>query len=207
MTDRSDGAVPVPTLYYGPASYYAAKVAVAAAYCNVPVDLVFLRERMQDVLPRFNPLGKIPCWVTDEGVVIYDSVVIMQYLNQLSGNFLFPRDRAKTLEAMQLESLSDGIADCLLAHIYERRLRPAEIVYQPWLDRQWEKVTRGLDFLDANPPRLGRKLTGGTIAVRTLLDYAALRFEGQWEGGRPRLTHWMKSFDERFPELVSLLPH
>jgi len=197
----------MPTLYYGSASYYASKVAVAAAYCNISVDLVFLGPRMQEVLPAYNPLCKIPCWVTDDGEVIYDSVVIMQYLDQLSGNALFPRNRAARLQAMKLEALSDGIADCLLAHIYERRFRPAEIVHQPWLDRQWEKVTRALDLLDADPPRLGRKPTGGTIAARAVLDYAALRFPGEWERGRCGLTDWMNSFDRRFPELVPLLPH
>ena len=61
-------------------------------------------------------------------------------------------DAAKRTEAERLEALADGICDCLLAHVMERRSRPAEIVHQPWLDKQWGKVVRALDVLNAFVP-------------------------------------------------------
>ncbi|MBL8582894.1 MAG: glutathione S-transferase family protein, partial [Rhizobiaceae bacterium] len=148
----------------------------------------------------------IPVLVGDDGAV-YDSRVITQYLNRVAkGSPLFPRNAAKRLEAERLEALADGICDCLLAHVYERRSRPEELVHQPWLDKQWGKVERALDILNAAPPRLGGKLTAGHIALRACLGYAALRFGGQWERGRAKLVRWAKRFDERFPDLAALLP-
>ena len=92
--------------------------------------------------------------MTDDGEPIFDSRGITQYLNRQSGGKLFPRNAAKRLEAERLEALADGICDCLLAIVYERRFRPEEKVHQPWIDRQWAKAARGLDLLNASPPKL-----------------------------------------------------
>ena len=78
--------------------------------------------------------------------------------------------------------------------------------YQPWLDRQWTKAIRVLDQLNAAPPRLGKKIHGGHIALAAALAYASLRFEGKWEKGRSKLKRWQKRFDELYPELAALLP-
>ena len=70
-----------------------------------------------------------------------------------------------------------------------------------------EHNTQALDALNASPPKLGSKLHTGHIALRAALGYLALRFAGQWEKGRARLTRWMARFDEKFPELKALVPH
>ena len=67
------------------------------------------------------------------------------------------------------------IAHLLLEHFArqpaERRTRPDEMVYQPWLDRQWAKITAALDMLNADPPKLPKKITVGQIALRACLGY------------------------------------
>lgn len=193
-------------ILYAPASPYSAKVRMAATYAQLPFEaqLVDTSANPPELIAQ-NPLGKIPVLVTEDGAV-FDSRTITQYLNRISGNALFPRNAAKRLEAERLEALCDGICDCLIAHIYERRSRPEEKVHQPWLDRQWDKAMRGLDHLAAATPRLPKKPTAGHIALRATLGYLALRFPGQWERGRSRLTRWATRFDERFPELAALLP-
>lgn len=194
-------------LLYAPASPYSAKVRMAAAQAGVALDAVRVDTSSQPPeLVSVNPLGKIPCIVTDDGEPVYDSRGITQYLNRISGNALFPRNVGKRLEAERLEALADGICDCLLAHVYERRMRPAEKVHQPWLDSQWSKVVRALDTINAAPPRLGKKPTAGHIALRAALGYLDLRFAGQWERGRTRTKRWAARFDERFPELKQYLP-
>ena len=90
--------------------------------------------------------------------------------------------------------------------IVTSRSRPEEIVHQPWLDKQWSKVLRALDMLNATPPKLGRKIHGGHIALRAALGYLDLRFQGKWEKGRGKLKRWAARFDEKFPELAALLP-
>jgi glutathione S-transferase len=180
---------------------------MAAAIAGIDVEVVKTDTGPQPAaLTSVNPLGKIPCLVLDDGNGVYDSRVITQHLNRMGGGVLFPRNAAKRLEAEQLEALADGICDCLLAHVYERRFRPAEKVEQSWLDLQWSKVARALDVLNATPPRFGRKPTAGHIALRACLGYLALRFAGQWEKGRSKLVRWAKRFDDRFPQVVPLLP-
>ena len=190
------------------ASPYSCKVLMAAAYARIPLQAVPVETSDPPAeLLNANPLGKIPVLIADDGETIFDSRAITQYLNRLSGNKLYPRNPAKRTDAERLEALADGIADCALAHVYERRSRPEEIVHQPWLDKQWGKVGRALDALDAEPPRLGRKITGGHIALRAVLGYLDLRFAGKWEKGRGKLKRWAARFDEKFPELKSLLPN
>lgn len=197
----------MPTVLYSPASPYSAKVRMAAAHAGVPIasEIVDTNAAPADLVDA-NPLGKIPVLVTDEGASVYDSAVIVQWLNRQSKNALFPRNPVKRAEAETMESLADGLCDCLLANVYERRFRPEELVYQPWLDKQWEKAGRVLDHLNANPPKLPKRITAGQIAVRAALGYLQLRFAGQWERGRPRLKRWAARFDDKFPDLVPYLP-
>jgi glutathione S-transferase len=197
----------MPKVLVSPASPYSCKVRMAAAYAGIPLQAVAVETSSQPAeLMNANPLGKIPVLITDGGEAIFDSRAIMQYLNRESGNRLFPRNPAKRTDAERLEALADGICDCALAHVYERRSRPEEIVHQPWLDKQWGKVTRALDALNASPPKLGKKITGGHIALRAALGYLDLRFAGKWEKGRGKLKRWAARFDEKFPELKGLLP-
>ncbi|WP_353642002.1 glutathione S-transferase [Mesorhizobium sp. WSM2239] len=197
----------MPKILYSPTSPYSAKVRMAAAYAGIPLEMVVVDANSQaPELTGPNPLGKIPTLVTDEGQGIYDSRTITQYLNRLSGSALFPRNPTKRLEAEMLEALADGVCDCLLAHVYERRMRPAEKVHQPWLDLQWSKAMRAFDLLNANPPKLPKKITAGHIALRACLGYIDLRFPGQWEKGRARLKRWAARFDEKFPELKQYVP-
>ncbi len=194
-------------ILYSPPSPYSAKVRMAAAWCGIAAEAraVTAADEPADLLAA-NPLGKIPVLIGDDGESAFDSRVITQQLNRLSGGRLFPRKAERRLEAEKLEALADGINDCLLVIVYEHRSRPQEKVHQPWLDKQWRKVTRALDHLEASPPRLVKKADGGVIALRATLGYLALRFEGQWERGRPKLKRWIKRFDERFPELTVLTP-
>ncbi len=197
----------MPKLLYSSASPYSAKVRMAAAYAGVALEPVSVKtDTPPPELLAANPLGKIPALVLDDGRSVFDSRAIIQHLNRVSGNALLPRNPDKRIEAEVLEALADGICDSALLVIYERRYRPEDRVSQPWLDRQWEKVTRALDLLNANPPRLPKKITAGQIALRAALGYLTLRFAGKWEKGRSRLVRWAARFDEKFPELKSCLP-
>ena len=196
----------MPKLLYAPASPYSAKVRMAAAYAGVPLEAVIVDTNQRPAeLIKANPLGKIPTLLTDEGEAVFDSRAITQHLNRVSGNALFPRNAAKRGEAERLEALADGICDCLLAHVYERRSRPEEKWHQPWLDKQWGKAAAGLDHLLEPPCRSCRaSRRPGHIALRAALGYLDLRFPGQWERGRTKLKRWAARFDEKFPELVAV---
>ncbi|WP_027486103.1 glutathione S-transferase [Allorhizobium undicola] len=186
-------------LLFSPASPYSAKVRMAAHHLGIALEEIKVDTNANPAeLLDNNPLGKIPTLVTDDGKAIYDSRAIMQYLDQLSGGKLYPKKDEKRADALVLEALCDGICDSLLLIVYEKRFRPPEFQYQPWMDRQWEKAVRGLAHLEANMPKLGKKLHGGHFAMAGMMGYLMLRFAGQWENGHVELTAWPSRFAEKF---------
>ncbi len=186
-------------ILYSPASPYSAKCRMAARYLGLDIEEVKTDTNQEPAeLMDNNPLGKIPVLISNEGRAVYDSVAIMSYLDRLSGNKLYPKKPEKRTDAEVLEALCDGITDCLLAIVYERRFRPEDKVHQPWIDKQWSKVTRGLDHLEKNLPKTGKKLNGGHFSLAALLGYLDLRFAGQWEEDRPFLVAWRETFAKRF---------
>jgi len=197
----------MPIVYYAPASPFSAKVRMAAAAAEIPLEGRIVDANADPAeLISANPLGKIPTLLLDDGSAVFDSRAITQHLDRLSGRRLFPRNAEKRMKSERLEALADGIADCALVHVYERRMRPGEKVHQPWLDRQWAKIVRALDHLDADLPRLGSNADAGQIALRATLGYLSLRFPGEWEKGHARLRRWTERFDAKHPELTALLP-
>lgn len=197
----------MPKLLYASASPYSAKVRMAALYAGIDIEAVpTVTDEEPATLLAANPLGKIPTLLLDDGRAVYDSVAIVRHFNRISKNALLPRNADKCLDAEVLEALADGICDAALAIVYERRYRPEEKVHQPWLDKQWTKIGRALDELNANPPRLPKEITVGQIALRAALGYLALRLAGKWEKGHGRLVRWAARFDEKFPQLQAALP-
>ena len=117
----------MPKLFYASSSPYSSKVRMAALYAGIAVELVPIKtEDKPAELIVANPLGKIPVLVLDDGRSIHDSRAITQHLNRASKNLLLPRNSDKRLEAEVLEALADGICDCALSMVYERRTRPEE---------------------------------------------------------------------------------
>jgi glutathione S-transferase len=194
-------------ILYSTTSPYSAKVRMAAKYLDLGITSEAVKtDDEPTVLISNNPLGKIPVLVRDEKPAIYDSVAIMQFLNRESKGKLYPRNPNKRTDAETLEALCDGVVDCLIASIYETRFRPTEKVHQPWLDKQWSKVTRGLDYLNANLPKTSKSLHGGHFALAALLVYLELRFPGRWEKGRGKLKNWPKKFEKFFADYDKLKP-
>ncbi|MCM2400123.1 glutathione S-transferase [Rhizobium sp. S153] len=194
-------------LLFSSTSPYSSKVRMAARYLGIDLEEITVNTNDDPpVLINANPLGKIPALVTDDGDAIFDSRAIMHYLHRVSGKGLYPKKDEKRTEAEVLEALCDGITDCLLAIVYEKRLRPPELVSQTVIDRQWSKVVRSLDHLEANMPKTGKKLHGGHFAMASLLGYLMLRFPGQWENGHTELTAWPAKFTKRFENYGALRP-
>lgn len=186
-------------LLYSPASPYSAKVRMAARHLDIDVTSVRVDTNAEPAtLMDNNPLGKIPVLLLDDGGSVYDSVAIMHYLDRLSGGKLYPKKNGKRTDVEILEALCDGIMDCLLAIVYERRFRPEDKLHQPWIDKQWKKVVRGLDHLNANLPKTGKKLHGGHFALAAMIGYLDLRFAGEWAEGRDALSQWPEIFGKRF---------
>jgi glutathione S-transferase len=194
-------------ILYSSASPYSAKVRMAAHHLALDIESqTVVTDDAPGLLLDSNPLGKIPVLLREGQAPVFDSKMIMQYLNRVAKGRLYPRNPDKRTEAEVLEALCDGIADCLLAIMYERRFRPEAIHHQPWIDKQWGKVMRGLDALEADLPRTTKSLHGGHFALAALVGYLELRFAGQWEKGRPKLKAWPRKFERFFPSYQTLKP-
>ncbi|MFB2607446.1 glutathione S-transferase family protein, partial [Rhizobium phaseoli] len=187
-------------LLWSPPSPYSSKVRMAAHFLGLEMnDIRVDTNTGPAILVDNNPLGKIPTLLTDDGASVFDSVAIMHYFDRLTKGRLYPAKKGKRTDAEVLEALSDGICDCLLTIVYERRFRDEEKIHQPWIDRQWKKVTSGLAHLSANPPKPGKKLNGGHFALAATLSYLDLRFKGQWEAEHAPLIDWLAQFEKKFP--------
>jgi len=191
-------------IFYSDASPYSTKVRMAARYAGLPVEAVVVDTGANPAeLLAANPLGKIPTLLTDDGLAVYDSRAIMNFIDRQTRGALYPRNAAKRTEVDVLEATADGICDSLLSIVYERRTRPEDKVHQPWIDRQWQKVERALDHLEANMPRLGKKPHAGHFALAAMLRYIEMRFAGKWQRGRPKLKRYLARFEAVFPDYAA----
>jgi glutathione S-transferase len=150
-----------------------------------------------------NPLGKVPCLVMDDGSALYDSRVIVEYLDTLTPvcKLLPPngRDRA---DVKMWEALADGVLDAAVLVRLEKTLRPAEQQSSAWIERQLVKVQAGLQVMSENlgdsPFCRGNHYTLGDVAVGCALGWLAFRFpEIGWRADYPNLARLFDKLSER----------
>ncbi len=184
-----------------PASPFGRKVKMAALELGLMDRIEIIAADTNDpseVLRQQNPLGKIPTLVLEDGTTLFDSRVIVDYLDHLGGGKLIPAGEARFAQ-LRLQALADGICDAALLKVYEGRFRPEEGRNANWVAHQDGKVARGLAALEAAPPAFADRPRIGEIALACALGYLDLRFEGQWRAGHPKLVAWLDDFAARVP--------
>lgn len=145
-----------------------------------------------------NPLGKIPTLERESGPAVFDSRVICRFFAEGAKPALYPAAPA-LWEVLTLESIGDGITDAAVAARYEMTVRPEPSRSTDWVEAQWNKVTRSLDFLESRwMAHLHGPLDMGQIAVGCALGYLDLRFAARdWRAGRPALAAWWEKLSAR----------
>jgi glutathione S-transferase len=160
-----------------------------------------------DAIRRQNPLGKIPALVREDGSVLYDSRVILDYLDHLAGGGrIVPRDPEARFAALTMQALCDGALDASVLIVYEGRYRPPEMRVAAWIERQADKVARTLAALEAAPPPLSGTPHVGQIGLACLLGYRDFRFDGSWRQTHPRLHAWHDAFAAAVPAFAATAP-
>lgn len=176
-------------------SPYARKIRVALAEKSLPFELEVDIPWLADTrVPDYNPLGKVPALVADDGELWFDSPVIAEYLDTLAGPALLPADRAAALPVRQAEALADGITDAAVAAFLEG-MRPAERQDPAAIDRQLGKISRGLAALEQRVAQrkgcAGEALNLADIAIGCTLGYLDFRFAHLgWRAAHPQLAAW-----------------
>jgi glutathione S-transferase len=184
-------------------SPFGRKVKVAAALLGlsdrITIEIADTNDP-SDSLRRQNPLGKIPCLVLEDGTALYDSRVILEYLDMLAGGGrIIPVETTARFAALRLQALADGLMDAALLQVYEVRFRSETERSPAWLAYQAAKVERVLAVLEEAPPAADGVLTIGEIAVACALGYLDLRFEGRWRAAHPKLVAYLDAFAARNP--------
>jgi glutathione S-transferase len=160
-----------------------------------------------DTVRRQNPLGKIPALVLDDGLVLFDSRVILEYLDHLAGGGrIIPAEPTARFAALRLQALADGIMDASILQVYETRWRDAAKHEAKWLDHQAGKVARSLAALEASPPSRDATPNVGQIAVACALAYQDFRFKGAWRKDHPRLVAYLDTFAAAVPAFAATAP-
>ena len=129
-------------------SPYARKVRIVLAEKKIECDLIAESPwSPETTVQRYNPLGKVPVLVLDDGTALFDSRVIVQYLDTVSPvSRLIPEAGRQRIAVKRWEALADGICDAASAIVIERR-RPAKQQSKDWIERQRGKVDLGLKEL------------------------------------------------------------
>jgi glutathione S-transferase len=112
------------------------------------------------------------------------------------------REPKARFEALRLQALCDGILDACLLLVYEDRYRPADKRVQSWIDRQADKVARGLAAIEAVSPAIDPVPHVGQIALACVLGYRDLRFDESWRKDHPRLHAWHDKFAAQVPSFA-----
>jgi glutathione S-transferase len=201
-------------LYHSPTSPYVRKVMLLIREAGLTDSVTLVSAAGTPLEPGTlplmqNPLGKIPVLETPDGS-IYDSRVICRYLDAHAGAGAYPTGAA-LWQTLTLEALADGILDAALLLVYETRLRPEGLRFQPWTDGQWSKIARAIDALEGEwighlTVQRGGCPDMGQMAVAAALGYLDFRLGAQdWRAGHPALAAWATEFMAR-PAFLTTIP-
>lgn len=158
---------------------------------------------------RENPLSKIPTLLTDDGMVLFDSPVIVEYLDSLhDGRKLIPATGPARWTALRQQALGDGICDAGVLRRVET-LRPANLRSAEWDSRQRAAIFRAFDRLEVEAgdlPDPDRQTVGG-LAILSAMGYMDFRFVHEpWRTGRPALARWFDAAARRASFEATLPP-
>ncbi|WP_338806360.1 glutathione S-transferase [Pseudomonas chlororaphis] len=206
-------STPSMTLFHNPASPYVRKVMVLLHETGQLDRVALHASQLTPVNPdtalnQDNPLGKIPALRLADGNVLYDSRVILDYLDQQHvGNPLIPREGSARWRRLTLAALADGIMDASVLIRYELALRAPEKHWELWLDGQRDKIRRALAVLEADAiAELASHFDVAAISVACALGYLDFRHSDlQWRDAQPRLAAWYAEVSQR-PSMLATQP-
>ena len=192
------------------ASPFGRKVKVAAAVMGLSDRIeIRLTDTLDpnDSIRQENPLGKIPALHLEDGTVLYDSRVIVEYLDALAGGGqIIPPSGPDRWRVLRMQALVDGLMDAAILQIYEIRFRDEAKREPKWITHQAGKVARALTELERHLPSYGSKPDIGTITLACALAYLDFRFEGRWRAEHPKLVAWLSDFENRVPQFSASAP-
>lgn len=192
-------------------SPFVRKVRIVLAEKKIEYDFVIDSPWLADSkVPNLNPLGKIPVLVLDDDTPLFDSRVIVEYIDNVTPNSkLFPAPNRERTEVKRWEALADGICDAAATAFLEAK-RPKVQQSQDWITRQLEKVSRSLEFMSEElgdkPFCMGTHISMADLATGTALGYLCFRFADiNWQETHPNLAKLYDKLMQR-PSFAETVP-
>ncbi|MDE2430702.1 MAG: glutathione S-transferase N-terminal domain-containing protein [Burkholderiales bacterium] len=185
-------------------SPYVRKVRVVMA--EKKLDYAFVLENVwaaDTAIQQSNPLGKVPCLLMEDNDAMFDSRVIVEYLDTLTPvGKLIPANGRERAAVKCWEALADGVLDAAILVRLEKTLRPADLQSADWIARQMGKVAAGLKAMSSglgeSPFCSGTHLTLADISVVCALDWLTFRFpEINWREDYTNLAKLTDRLAER----------
>jgi len=199
-------------LFTAATSPYARKVRIVLVEKKIDCEYVDDNPwEAQSAVPPFNPLGKIPVLVLDDGTPLYDSRVIVGYLDTLTPvSRLIPGPSRQRIAVRRWEALADGVCDAALTALRETK-RPAQQQSCEWIARQLEKIRRGVaemsNELGDRAWCSGDAYTLADIATGCALGYLDLRHPSiDWRGEYSNLAKHAEKLGKRASFAETALP-
>ncbi len=198
-------------LHHSPTSPFVRKCMFIAHRLGLTDRIEFLPSaahpvnRDQSIVPS-NPLGQVPTLFTDDGMILYDSRVVCEYLNDLGKGSFFPEHGPARWRVLTEQALADGILDAALLSRYEGAVRPENLRWKDWTAGQMEKITTGLAQFEKTLDTTTNRIDIGTVSLGCALGYLDFRFPDiGWRGQYPKLAAWYEGFSA-LPEMQATKP-
>ena len=199
-------------LTFSPASPFARKVRIAAIELGL-IDKIELTPvsvapgTPNDEYSKIHPLKKLPVLILDNGDVILDSYVIVEYLNELAGGNLIPDYGPTRWQVKTDHSLLQGMLDSMLLCRYEKLARPEGSRWQAWSDDHWNRAWMGMARFEGRDDVLKGPFTIAQIGLVCVLGYADFRFaDCGWRKAYPKLDAFHNKMLERPSIKISVPP-
>ena len=200
-------------LTFSPASPFARKVRIAAIELGLIDRIEFVPTTVVPGTPneeysKIYPMKKLPALILDNGDVIVDSYVIVEYLDELAGGGkLIPASGAVRWKVKSDHSLLQGMLDSMLLCRYENAVRPEALRWKAWSDDHWNRAWKGMSRFEQQPEMLSRPLDISQIALTCVLGYADFRFaDCGWRKAYPKLDAFHQKMLERPSVKISQPP-
>ena len=201
-------------LTFSPASPFARKVRIAAIELGLIDRIEFVPATVVPGQPNdeysrdISPLKKLPVLILDDGSVILDSYVIVEYLDELAGGGkLIPASGPARWKVKTDHSILQGMLDSMLLCRYEKMVRPKELYWQAWHDDHWNRAWAGMARFEKQDDVLSRPLDMVQIALACVLGYADFRFaDCGWRKSFPKHDAFNQKMLQRDSVKVSLPP-
>ena len=200
-------------LTFSPASPFARKVRIAAIETGLIDKIEFTPAAVapgqaNEEYSKITPLKKLPVLILDNGDVILDSYVIVEYLDELAGGGkLIPASGPERWKVKSDHSLLQGMLDSMLLCRYESMVRPEPLRWKAWSDDHWNRAWTGMARFENKPDVLSGPFTIAQIGLVCVLGYADFRFaDCGWRKAYPKLDAFHQKMLERPSVKISVPP-